>query len=195
MNNVIPFDYKGQPVLFTHHGWINATKVAGRFGKEPKAWLRQIETVEYLLALASALGAKSDALTQLNEIKELDTSTSASRTKVLRLSKQTGLVKVVAGSHGGTWLHPKLATVFARWLSVDFAVWCDLHIDAVLRGSASALQEYDRAHSALETRKEQASAQGQGLAQWRHQKQPLQKQVEYWREQLQLPLNLKRESA
>src|SRR5699024_12733709 len=26
---------------------------------------------------------------------------------------------------GGTWLHPKLAVVYARWLSVEFSVWCD----------------------------------------------------------------------
>lgn len=31
-----------------------------------------------------------------------------------------------------TWLHPKLAVSFAHWLDVDFAVWCDLHSDALM---------------------------------------------------------------
>nr|WP_314487862.1 KilA-N domain-containing protein [uncultured Pseudomonas sp.] len=44
------------------------------------------------------------------------------------------LVRTARGRNGGTWLHPKLAVAFARWLSVDFAFWCDEQIDALLRG-------------------------------------------------------------
>jgi len=40
------------------------------------------------------------------------------------------------GRHGGTWLHPKLATVFARWLNIDFALWCDEQIEKILRGES-----------------------------------------------------------
>ncbi|WP_417315700.1 KilA-N domain-containing protein [Cycloclasticus pugetii] len=167
MADIIPFDYQGQFVRFTAEGWINATDVAKQFGKRPADWLKQEETKQYLAALAEALNCDPESLL---------------KTKRGRFD-------------GGTWLHPKLGVRFAQWLDIRFAVWCDLHIDAVLRGSGNALQEYERAHTALETRKEQASAQGRGLAQWRHQKQPLQKQVEYWREQLQIPLNLEREAA
>jgi hypothetical protein len=35
--------------------------------------------------------------------------------------------------------HPKLAVVFARWLDVQFSVWCDLQIDKLLRGEAPAV--------------------------------------------------------
>lgn len=38
------------------------------------------------------------------------------------------------GKDGGTWMHPKLGVLFARWLSVDFAVWCDEQIDDLIRG-------------------------------------------------------------
>jgi hypothetical protein len=38
------------------------------------------------------------------------------------------------GANGGTWLHPKLAVRFAQWLDVDFAVWCDEQVDALIRG-------------------------------------------------------------
>jgi hypothetical protein len=44
------------------------------------------------------------------------------------------LVRTQRGRNGGTWLHPKLAVAFARWLSVDFAVWCDEQVDALIRG-------------------------------------------------------------
>lgn len=40
------------------------------------------------------------------------------------------------GSGGGTWLHPKLAVSFARWLDDDFAVWCDDKIDEIIRAAA-----------------------------------------------------------
>lgn len=44
-------------------------------------------------------------------------------------------LKTKRGNNGGTWLHPKLAVVFARWLDDDFAVWCDDQIDGLVRGS------------------------------------------------------------
>ncbi len=63
------------------------------------------------------------------------------------------LVQTKRGRNGGTWLHPKLAVVFARWLSVDFAVWCDEQIDALLRGEskpwASARREAAIGHKAV----------------------------------------------
>lgn len=51
------------------------------------------------------------------------------------------LVRSRRGRNGGTWLHPKLAVAFARWLSVDFAVWCDEQIDALLRGEQGNWQQ------------------------------------------------------
>lgn len=43
------------------------------------------------------------------------------------------------GRNGGTWLHPKLAVAFARWLSADFAVWCDLQIDKIIHGERESV--------------------------------------------------------
>lgn len=51
------------------------------------------------------------------------------------------LARTRRGRNGGTWLHPKLAVVFARWLSVEFAVWCDEQIDALLRGEQGNWQQ------------------------------------------------------
>jgi hypothetical protein len=33
----------------------------------------------------------------------------------------------------GTWIHQKLIIFFARWLSPEFAVWCDLQIEEILK--------------------------------------------------------------
>ena len=48
-------------------------------------------------------------------------------------------LKTKRGSGGGTWISPKLAVNFARWLNVDFAVWCDDQIDDLLRGKTNWL--------------------------------------------------------
>ncbi|NYT67982.1 KilA-N domain-containing protein [Pusillimonas noertemannii] len=42
--------------------------------------------------------------------------------------------KTRRGRGGGTWMHPRLGVAFARWLDVDFAIWCDEQIDRLLRG-------------------------------------------------------------
>lgn len=106
---IIPHDYQGQPVRFNTDGWLNATEAAAQFGKLPNEWLRLPDTVAYLGALERTCG----------KIPYVKTS------------------RARADRGGGTWLHPKLAVAFARWLSPDFAVWCDMQIDALLRGDGS----------------------------------------------------------
>lgn len=122
---IIPFDYEGQVVRFNADGWIHATEAAARFGKEPHEWLRLPDTERYLEGLQRRYG----------EIPYVKTS------------------RARADRGGGTWLHPKLAVKFARWLSVDFEIWCDEQIDALLRGEskpwASARREAAIGHRAV----------------------------------------------
>lgn len=33
---------------------------------------------------------------------------------------------------GGTWIHPKLRMVFARWISEEFDIWCDMKIEELI---------------------------------------------------------------
>jgi hypothetical protein len=40
-------------------------------------------------------------------------------------------------------MHPKLAVRFAQWLNVDFAVWCDEQIDAIIRNGIRAEGKVD----------------------------------------------------
>lgn len=122
---IVPLDYEGQAVRFNGDGWINATEAAARFGKEPHEWLRLPDTERYLDGLKRRYG----------EIPYVKTS------------------RARADRGGGTWLHPKLAVKFARWLSVDFEIWCDEQVDALLRGDskswASARQEASIGHRAV----------------------------------------------
>lgn len=106
MNSVIEETFDNTPMKFTPDGWFNATIAAEKFGKLPNEWLRLPETKEYLIALESTYG----------KIPHVKTS---------RARSDRG---------GGTWLHPKLAVPFARWLDVRFAVWCDEQIDRLIRG-------------------------------------------------------------
>lgn len=55
----------------SEEGWINATDVAAKFNKEPTAWLRQLDVLEYMAALSKRLFGNSGALTELAEINEL----------------------------------------------------------------------------------------------------------------------------
>ena len=57
------------------------------------------------------------------------------------------------GAGGGTWLHPKLAVTFGRWLDDDFAVWCDDKIDQIIRkASEGDFSEYLPTYHALHSR-------------------------------------------
>ncbi|OWY37658.1 DNA-binding protein [Xenophilus sp. AP218F] len=57
-------------------------------------------------------------------------------------------LKTKRGQGGGTWLHPKLAVRFAQWLDMDFAIWCDEQIDALMRGQTNA-SEWTAARAAV----------------------------------------------
>ncbi|CAN7658219.1 KilA-N domain-containing protein [Aquipseudomonas alcaligenes] len=168
MNSIIPFVYQGQRVRFSLDGWINATDVAKSFGKKPVEWLRLPANIRYMSALAKALGLESK----------------------VGLS-HFGLVATErGGKSAGTWLHPKLAVAFARWLDDEFAVWCDLHIDSLLRGELNEKVQYERACREYEAARQLASKGASEMAKFRWRKPALEYQVEHWRHQFQLTLGL-----
>lgn len=113
MSNIIPINFEGHPMRFSGDGWFDATVAAGKFGKEPAQWLRLPDTIRYIEALEGRYG----------KITYVKTS---------RARKDRG---------GGTWLHPKLAVRFARWLSVDFEIWCDEQIDAIIQGAGHHIDD------------------------------------------------------
>jgi hypothetical protein len=107
VSNVVQCQYQGHQITLQSDGWFNATQAAAKYGKAPADWFRLPSSVEYIAAL-----------------KRHNPSMGKSH------KSKSGPV----ANGGGTWLHPKLAVAFARWLDADFAVWCDAQIDALVRG-------------------------------------------------------------
>lgn len=107
---LVKVEYLDVAVSFTEDAWFNATAVADRFGKRPIDWLRLPETERYIDALCrrSEVGKSHFTITRKGNSKKFEQ---------------------------GTWFHPKLAVPFARWLDVDFSVWCDEQIDKLLSGN------------------------------------------------------------
>ena len=106
--NIITRDYQGHAVIFNDAGWINATELAAKHGKRVDAWLKTQDTNDYIAALCEMI-----------------------YTTVWWYVKTS---KATLANGGGTWLHPKLAVAFARWLDPRFAIWCDTQIDSLIRG-------------------------------------------------------------
>ena len=110
-------------VPFNDEAFFNATVAAKAFDKLPKDWLKTQETQDYIEALGKIILLKPDQLVVV----------------------KTG----APDTGGGSWFHPKLVIQFARWLHPEFAVWCDMQVEEILRGNrgvaampAPAVPEY-----------------------------------------------------
>lgn len=91
---------------------VNATQMAKSFGKEPKFWLMNQSTTDYL--------------NELSKVRNLTL---------------TDLVQVTKGGNNpGTWMHEDVAMEFARWLSPAFAIWCNDRIKELLQYGMTATQ-------------------------------------------------------
>lgn len=106
MMQIITRDYQGHAIAYQGDGWFNATQAAAKFGRRVDKWMENSDTQDYINALCE-----------------------------LSNTPKSGYLKTKRGANGGTWLHPKLAVHFARWLDTRFAIWCDEQIDALLRGN------------------------------------------------------------
>lgn len=129
--HIVRLHYDGLAVTFNERGWFNATEVAERFGRRPNDWLATDETKVYLIALEEIL----------------NTSPAGN----LICAGQSPLIVTKRGKSGGTWLHPKLAVAFARWLSPRFGVWCDIQIDQLLNGKHEFFDWLKFRHNASST--------------------------------------------
>ena len=76
-------------------GFIDATQMSRHFNKRFVDYARSVAGSSYMKALQSAIGESSP------------------------------IVNSTRGCSGQTWIHPRLAIDFARWLDVEFAVWMD----------------------------------------------------------------------
>jgi hypothetical protein len=75
---------------------------------------------------------------------------------IMALSRKYGQIPYLEtkrGKNGGTWFHPKLAVAFARWLSVDFSIWCDEQIEGIIHGSQAKIDWSMERHAAKSSNK------------------------------------------
>lgn len=104
-NKLKTLDYNGTGIVFTADGWLNATASAQALGKtDLDNFLRSKPYQEY-----------ADVVAQANSVNS------------------TELKKTKQGNGGGTFLHPEMAVVFARWISPAFAYWCDKQVATLIR--------------------------------------------------------------
>jgi len=91
--------------------------------------------------------------------KRLDHFLSSKETKdyidVLNTRNLGSLIQAKKGRNGGTWLHPKLAVMFARYVSAEFAVWCDEQIEKIIHGEADSIDWKAMRHAAKSSNKVQ----------------------------------------
>ena len=113
MNQVQSFNFGNVSVSFRDDGYLNATAIAAHFGKRVPDFIKTEQNQEYINALAEHI---------------------SKTTKIVLDGNQLVIVKH-GGNNRGTWLHPKLAVHFARWLDPKFAVWCDEQIEQIISGS------------------------------------------------------------
>lgn len=105
------FSYNGSPVTFQlgEATMVNATQMAKPFGKRTAEWLRLPSTKEFIATL------------------------EAIKTP---MGKSHTFVETINGI--GTWLHEDVALEFARWLSPQFAIWCNDRIKELMRHGITA---------------------------------------------------------
>jgi ribosomal protein L7/L12 len=114
---IISRNYDGIDVVFDNLNslYINATKIAKHFKKLPADWLRLKDTKAYIEAISRYGNPHNDELVVV---------------------KQGGNAQ-----EQGTWIHKKLIISFARWLSPDFAVWCDGVIEEILQTGSYSVEK------------------------------------------------------
>jgi hypothetical protein len=119
--NILSKNFKDIEIDFSFDNtlYLNATKTAKLFGKDVREWKRSKQTTDYI-----------DALSDVG-------------------FSHTSLIQTITGNFSdgreqGTWIHKKLIISFARWLSPNFAVWCDLTIEEILSTGSYSLQKEEK---------------------------------------------------
>ncbi len=113
MKNLLKtLDFNGTAIQFSADGWLNATATAQAFGKANlDNFLRSSTYVEYAEVVATASSVDS------TELKKTVTG---------------------KGKEQGTFLHPELVVLFARWISPAFAYWCDKQVAQLIQKAQAA---------------------------------------------------------
>lgn len=108
-------------VSFTNDAYFNATEAASKYGKKVGEWLRLPSTTEYIEAVTRYHKPDESVKVGFSHFDNQPESVVSDLVVTLR-----------GGTSPGTWLHPALVVAFARWLDINFAVWCDRQIHLLM---------------------------------------------------------------
>ena len=124
MSKLITLDYQGLAVTASREAWFNATQIAEMHGKRLDKFFERKRNQDYVHAIAKKHG--------------LNTPFSGELKTPFSIADYPDLIQAKRGRHnGGTWLHPDLMICFARFISIDFEIWCDQTIkDLLIDGKA-----------------------------------------------------------
>ncbi len=130
---VVSFSYLNNPIRFSINGcvMINATNMAKPFKKNPIDFLKTQRAKNFINSFS-----------------------------VMKKIITADLVKVIQGGTPqmqGTWMHEDVALEFARWLSSEFAIWCNDRIKEILQNKQPSQTEYDDLIKNCKYWKEQAN--------------------------------------
>jgi phage antirepressor YoqD-like protein len=123
--NITPFQYGNSKITFKQNNgvvMINATEMAKPFGKRPNDWLHLPSTRSFLETLRN---------TRFSGITE---------NQLITTSRGGPATKNVAP---GTWMHEDVALEFARWLSPQFAIWCNDKIKELMTEGQTSIKNTD----------------------------------------------------
>lgn len=120
------FSYKGFNVTFykiNNITYVNATEMARTSGKFSKDWMRLKSTSEFINTLSA-----------------------------VRTISPSALIQVFRGGNGiqGTFMHEDVAIEFARWLSPEFAIWCNDKVKKLLTTGVVKLNKTPKPEESVE---------------------------------------------
>lgn len=119
-------------------GFINATAMCQANGKRWNNYYRMDRTQAYIAALAASVGSVG-----------IPTTGQTPCAAAVARNRATGFADVIDIVQGGnpqlqgTWIHPRLAIDFARWISPQFAVWMDGWFLEWLQGTSTVTTQQE----------------------------------------------------
>ena len=117
-------EWNGVPIHRREDGWVNATAMCQAEGKRWNNYIRMDRTQEYVTALVEALTAETACAAAVAP-NRADLAQGSTRNRADLLNLVIRSVTTGPNEQRGTYIHPRLAVDFARWLRAAFAVWMD----------------------------------------------------------------------
>ncbi|HAS40406.1 MAG TPA: DNA-binding protein [Microscillaceae bacterium] len=117
MDQLLQKTYLGKEIVFTPDGWINATQTMKALTtKRLDNFIKSKYFTEYVSAFCRYYDLKYEDV-----VKTIKGNFSKSDHSNLGITQ-------------GTYFHPDLVVLFARWINPAFGVWCDDIIKQILTG-------------------------------------------------------------